>query len=113
MKVLACATLALLVSSPVLGDPSGNYTANLQISSGTEIDNDSTESARGLNTRLEGAHSDGCVRLMERAFYMADPASLAVHSTHATKWNWREMHSTRAMSSPANVTLSWPLRTGV
>lgn len=70
MKLSACAMLALLVATPVLADPPpGNVSRNIQASND---DNVIVPRERQLDTQYLGT----CARILERAFYMADPAAL-------------------------------------
>ena len=71
MKLSACAMFALLVATPVLADPPGDPTRNIQMSNANRAsDNDGIGSLDDPQPPL-GA----CVKMMERAFNMAEPAS--------------------------------------
>src|SRR5580698_9240427 len=67
MKLAACAMFALAMTTPVLADPPGGYAGDRQAQSNSP--NDVIEPMQ--DTRFET-----CVRLMQRAFYMADPRDL-------------------------------------
>jgi hypothetical protein len=76
MKVPACAMLALLMTTPVFAAPPDDFTVNDQAYFG-------------------GTHLDSCVQLMERAFYMADPASFdrAIDARHEMELARDAFHS--------------------
>ena len=71
MKLSAGAMFALLMATPVLADPPGDIVRNVQMS------NDNTVSDNGSSESLQGAQPPlgTCAKLMERAFYLADPIS--------------------------------------
>lgn len=66
MKLAACAALALLIGGPALADPPGDFQPNHD-ADGTW---GSRESLQGPQPRLVA-----CEQLMERAFYLSDPAN--------------------------------------
>ena len=71
MNLSACGMLALLVATPVLADPPGDLTRNMPMSNANAApDNDGIGLLDNPQPPL-GA----CVKTMERAFNMADPAS--------------------------------------
>jgi hypothetical protein len=71
MRVSVCGLLALIVATPVLADPPGDYSTNVQMSQ----DRVYSDGNAALEARQHEVQST-CMQLMERAFYMADPASL-------------------------------------
>ena len=82
MKAFACATLALAMTGPVLADPPDDFRADIQVSA--DNDSSSSEYLPGAKAGSIATQSDACVRVMERVFYMADPADLdrALNARH-------------------------------
>ena len=71
MRVSACVLFALFFATPVLADPPGDYSTNVQ----TSQDRIYSDANDALAARPHEVQST-CMQIMERAFYMADPASL-------------------------------------
>jgi len=70
VKLSACAAIAILVTTPVLADPPGNATRNIQMSNYNDY------TVVGQDEPDTQHLSTPCVRMMQRAFYLPDPASL-------------------------------------
>jgi hypothetical protein len=68
VKLLACATL-LLLTTPVLADPPDDVARNVQNLNAYTVVEPGT-------SQPDTQHLGTCARILERAFYMADPASL-------------------------------------
>src|ERR1700753_2189128 len=70
MRVSTCALLAVFAVTPALADPRDNFSSNIQMSPDVYSVPDETPQDMQPDAR------NGCMRLLERAFYMPDPASL-------------------------------------
>ncbi|HTT99654.1 MAG TPA: hypothetical protein VMF58_16520 [Rhizomicrobium sp.] len=69
MKLSACAMLALLTATPGLADPPDDATRNMQMQNNyTVVD--------PVETQPDTQHLGPCAQILERAYYMADPANL-------------------------------------
>lgn len=67
MKLAAFAMFALVMATPVFADPPDEFSGDRQARSNSSDD---------VIDPLQGTRFETCVRLMQRAFYMADPRDL-------------------------------------